>query len=113
MLDTRLGDLFRFNQEYLLHNQVPDAVEVQESMSLCILVRIQKPDGSETHSDIIADNSHLLTDDNLDDLINSTFYKLMFTRCNEHVWLPEYKFIQMFEPLIPPRKKINKLTDNT
>jgi len=113
MLDTRLGDLFRFNQEYLLHNQVPDASEVREGMSLCILVRIQKPDGSVTHSDIIHDNSHLLTDDNLDDLINSTFYKLMFTRCNEYVWLPEYKFIQMFEPLIPPRKKINKLTDNT
>ena len=74
MLDTRLGDLYRFNQEYLLHNQVPDASEVQESMSLCILVRIQKPDGSK----------------------------------EQYVWLPEYKFVQMFERLIPPKKKENK-----
>jgi len=108
MLDTRLGDLYRFNQEYLLHNQVPDASEVQESMSLCILVRIQKPDGSDLHTEVIKDNSHLLTDDNLDELMNYTFYKLMFTRCNEYVWLPEYKFVQMFERLIPPKKKENK-----
>ena len=104
-VEFRLGDLFCFNKEYLLHNQVPDAIELQERSSLCILVRIQKCDGSKNHSDIIHDNSHLLTDDNLDTLINSNFYKLMFARTNEQVWLPEYKFIQMFEPLIPPKKR--------
>ena len=97
-LDINIGDLFRVKIEYLLVNQVPDA-NFDRNRSLCLLLRIQKPDGSDAHTEIIHNNSHLLTDDNLDELINSTFYKLMFPRTNDSVWFPEYRFIQIFEPL--------------
>jgi len=102
-LDIRLGDLFRIKKDYLVSNQVP-VEEIESNLSVGLLTRLVNPN-TEEHKDLLFDNVVWTTDSNLDDIINSKLYKLLFPRIDQYYWFPEYKFFQMFEPITTIKKK--------
>lgn len=108
-LDIRLGDLFRIKKDFLLHNQVPDESGIENTLSVGLLTRIEIPH-TEEHKECILKNSVWFQEGNLDDVVHSKIYKIMFPRIDQVFWFPEYKFFQMFEPLTPIKKKINKFS---
>ena len=103
-LDIRLGDLFRIKKEFLLQNLVPKNSGIEENLSIGILTRIQLPDGSDEHKSIVLNNTSDYEDASLDDIMEESMYKIMFMRIDKTYWFPEYKFIQMFTPLVSKRK---------
>jgi hypothetical protein len=103
-LDIRLGDLFRIKKEFLLQNLVPKNSGIEENLSIGILTRIQLPDGSDEHKNIVFNNTSDYEDASLDDIMEESMYKIMFMRIDKTYWFPEYKFIQMFTPLVSKRK---------
>lgn len=107
-LDIRLGDLFRIKKEYLLSNQVPDDSGIEENLSIGILTRIQPPDYSPEHKSIVLNNISAYEDASLDDIMEESMYKIIFMRIDKTYWFPEYKFIQMFTPLVS-KKKVERI----
>ena len=107
-IDIRLGDLFSIKKEFLLQNLVPENSGIEENLSIGILTRIQLPDGSDEHKNLVLNNTSDYEDASLDDIMEESMYKIMFMRIDKTYWFPEYKFIQMFTPLVS-KKKVERI----
>ena len=102
-INFRLGDLFRIRKEFLDNNQIPVEAGIEDNLSVGLLTRITIP-YTEEHNELTDKRKELLYDDFPEEIKQENLYKILFPRIDQYFWFPEYKFIQMFEPLIKKNK---------